>query len=92
MVKQQVVGFVTHSNCPRRTHPCPSPAPLLIPASEHPGVRGGCWGSAKGAGAGNACPAFDGLSQSLANFSQRLPSSSSYFCMQQTGPQRRFLH
>lgn len=82
LVKQQVVGFAIRSDSARLTHHCPPPAPLWMLASEH---------GAKGAGAGNACPAFDGLSRSPANFSQRLPSSS-HFCMQQAGPQRRFLH
>lgn len=44
MVKQQVMGFVIHSDSARPTHPCPSPAPLQILPSEHPGLCGGCWG------------------------------------------------
>lgn len=37
VVKQQVVGFVIPSDSAHLTHPCPSPAALQIPASEHPG-------------------------------------------------------
>lgn len=89
LAKQQVMEFAIHNDSARLTHHCPSPAPPWMLASEHPASP--ARDRAKGAGAGDACPAFDGLSRSPANFSQRLPSSS-HFCMQQAGPQRRFLH
>jgi len=87
--KQQVTGFATRSASARLTRQCPSPAPPWVLGSEHPASR--ARDRAEGGGVSDACPAFDGLSRSPANFSQRLPSSS-HFCMQQAGPQHRFLH